>query len=311
MSLPVETRKLDLPPLAELVQVIQSGLEKNFKEVAVSVAECPDLTKAPYNLQGSGLSGSPRIGDLGGPMYLLPLPDLEKNYRFDDLAKCMELPNSFMMGAGAGPHRIVGTNSEMMPNLCTGIHASNGSKIAKMKGDGHELVALGPDHAQCSLMANLFASEGKSGPVLKIKARVRTGEENFVSCIRQAIAEKFPEKVIGLGGFFRMVTGSAKCHIMPNIPVIPLNSDEEVGKWLKYFDLPAPMVFFSVLVSSDPGLDLRLEHSHGYGATSGGHYHYDVTPDIVEYEAYYNLAEILYRIDRPTSDKGLGKIWSF
>jgi hypothetical protein len=53
-----------------------------------------------------------------------------------------------------------------------------------------------------------------------------------------------------------------------------------------------------MLISRDPGLDLRVEHSHGWGdpeVSSGGHYHYDTTPEEVEYLGYYNLAEFIYR----------------
>lgn len=41
------------------------------------------------------------------------------------------------------------------------------------------------------------------------------------------------------------------------------------------------------------GLDLRLEHSHGSNPdkNQGGHYHIDTTPDIIEYHAYYGIAE--------------------
>ena len=54
------------------------------------------------------------------------------------------------------------------------------------------------------------------------------------------------------------------------------------------------------------GLDLRLEHSHGFNLAKGqgGHYHYDTTPDIVEYEAYYNIADgkhMLHRLISMTS----------
>jgi len=47
-----------------------------------------------------------------------------------------------------------------------------------------------------------------------------------------------------------------------------------------------PLVFFQ-------GLDLRVEHTHGYNIEKGqgGHYHYDTTPDIIEYVGYFNLAE--------------------
>ena len=41
------------------------------------------------------------------------------------------------------------------------------------------------------------------------------------------------------------------------------------------------------------GLDLRVEHTHGYNLEKGqgGHYHYDTTPEEVEYIGYFNLAE--------------------
>ena len=41
------------------------------------------------------------------------------------------------------------------------------------------------------------------------------------------------------------------------------------------------------------GLDLRIEHTHGLNVEKGqgGHYHYDTTPEVVEYHGYFNLAE--------------------
>jgi len=88
---------------------------------------------------------------------------------------------------------------------------------------------------------------------------------------------------------------------MPDFSKEPLKSRAEVGKWLKYFDMAAPLVCLSVFHSHDPGLDLRIEHTHCFSDHGeGGHYHDDVTPESVEYEAYFNLASTLYRIDRPT-----------
>ncbi|KAF2364454.1 protein of unknown function DUF1907 [Trinorchestia longiramus] len=307
MSLPVESVNLFVPPLEDVCSVIRKGLEQNFKEVDVAVVECPNLTKEPYNLPGAGLSGSTRIADVGGVPYLLPFPDLSKNYTFDELAKAIDLPDCFLMGAGAGPHKVIGTNSELMFNARTGVNAKNDSKICKMSGEDYSLVPLEQNQACCSLMANLFASKGEPGKVLKIRVRQRTGEENFVSCIRKSVAAGFPEKAVGLGGFFRLLSGSVNCHVMPEFSKIALNSDEDVNSWLKFFNMEAPMIFFSVMVSSDPGLDLRVEHSHGYGNANGGHYHYDVTPDVVEYEAYYNLGEILYRVDRPAKSHNVGR----
>lgn len=49
--------------------VLQRDLMESFKEVSVGVEDCPDLTKAPFHLAAEGLSGSPRICDVGG-VYL-------------------------------------------------------------------------------------------------------------------------------------------------------------------------------------------------------------------------------------------------
>ncbi len=99
--------------------------------------------------------------------------------------------------------------------------------------------------------------------------------------------------------------------------VCPLTTDEAVNEWLKFFEVEAPFTCMSVFISNDPvskivlfrarlhllvivdsvlnlqGLDLRVEHSHGFNEELGlgGHYHNDVTPEEAEYLGYYNLAE--------------------
>merc|ERR1712080_496727 len=60
----------------------------------------------------------------------------------------------------------------------------------------------------------------------------------------------------------------------------------------------------SAIDTYDPGLQLRLEHSHGSNSHGeGGHYHYDTTPGEVKYRAYYNVAEMLYRVDKPEPER--------
>ena len=307
MSYSLESKPLTTPSLEDIASTIEYGLRKNFETVAVSVENCPDLSKPPFNLPGSGLCGSPRIADVGGPPFLLPLVNRSKIYDISKLTELIGLPDAFVFGAGAGPFNHVGVNSEMMPNLVTGKNANNNSRVCKIENDNYKLVKLPQQQGNCGLMINMFASEGLPGNVLKVKVKKRTGSENFVTCIRKALAEKYQENSVGLGGIFRLVSGEAKCHVMPDFSTVPINSDDEVANWLKFFNFPAPMVFFSVLVSQDPGLDLRVEHSHGYGETYGGHYHCDVTPDTVEYEAYYQVAETIYRIDRPIETHQMGR----
>ncbi|GBN58145.1 Ester hydrolase C11orf54 [Araneus ventricosus] len=56
------------------------------------------------------------------------------------------------------------------------------------------------------------------------------------------------------------------------------------------------------------GLNLRVEHTHCFSDHGvGGHYHEDTTPEDVEYEGYFNLAETLYRIDQPYEVFDFGK----
>ena len=56
------------------------------------------------------------------------------------------------------------------------------------------------------------------------------------------------------------------------------------------------------------GLDLRVEHTHCFSMHGqGGHYHYDMTPKEVEYVAYYNVAEKIFRVDAPVATHQVGR----
>lgn len=47
-----------------------------------------------------------------------------------------------------------------------------------------------------------------------MKANGRTGELNFVSCLRQTLEKHYGEKPVGMGGTFIIQKGKAKIHIM-------------------------------------------------------------------------------------------------
>ncbi len=60
----------------------------------------------------------------------------------------------------------------------------------------------------------------------------------------------------------------------------------------------------SCIVTDDPTedklLDVRHEHTHFYSLDKthqGGHYIDSATPNEIEYEAYFSLADTFYRID--------------
>lgn len=67
-------------------------------------------------------------------------------------------------------------------------------------------------------------------------------------------------------------------------------------------------VLFCLLHLQD--LDLRMEHFHCYSNHGdGGHYHYDTTPNEVEYRGYFNIAEYMFRIDKPLETHAIGRDW--
>ena len=50
--------------------------------------------------------------------------------------------------------------------------------------------------------------------VFEVRARGRTGEENFVTCMRKALGSKYGDKPVSMGGVFSIVRGTAKLHVM-------------------------------------------------------------------------------------------------
>jgi hypothetical protein len=301
---------LDAPSLEELAQKLKPALESNYTHSSVSVETCPDLRKSPFHLATEGLTGDERIADVGGQPNLFPSPRLECKYSLPELAQAMEMDpkRGSLIGAGAGPFHVLGTNSELAPNLSweNGFdHINNQTHFAKInKPDGKVSVQKCPS-TDCALMINLFGSAGLPGPVLKITARGRTGSyKSFSECIRHALNAAYgDERPVSLGGAFVIKSGRSHYHVMPDFPLKPFESAKQLNEWLTYHDFDAPIVCLSVLHSADPGkaMGLRMEHTHCFsaeGENKGGHYHYDEGGD-VEYEAYFNTAKAIYRIDRP------------
>ncbi|XP_014666301.1 PREDICTED: ester hydrolase C11orf54 homolog [Priapulus caudatus] len=314
-NMSVEILKLHCPSLNDISKVLKKRLIGNFATVEVNVTDCPNLTAPPFHLAAAGLCGSTRIVDVGGPPYLLPLPQLDKVYNIADIAKRVNLPSAFIIGAGAGPYNLVGVNSELIPNLkldpgCpTGCSAMQ-SYISKVDlGDG-SCIQETINSTDFSILGNFFFSEGAQGKVLEVKAKERIGEENLISCIRKALSEEYGDQPVGIGGAFLIERGKAKIHIMSDFSKEPLENDEAVDEWLKFYEMSAPLVCLTgECVSADPGMDLRVEHTHCFSQHGeGGHYHYDTTPEEVAYHGFFNVAECLYRVDRPGETHDLGRV---
>jgi len=153
------------------------------------------------------------------------------------------------------------------------------------------------------LLMNVLASKGEPGKVLEIKAAKRKGNLNFVSCMRSGLLSHYGiEKPVGLGGTFVLKSGEIKAHIMPCYPKNEILNQQHVEEFLKFYKMQAPLTCLSIFVTHDSAnLGLRMEHTHFFSDhNQGGHYHYDTTPEIVEYFGYYVPCDEVYRVEPAT-----------
>jgi Domain of Unknown Function (DUF1907) len=309
---PLDKVELEPPPLEEVCKAISIGLDDNFGHSSATVEQCPDLRLAPFHLAGAGLSGHQRIADVGGQSNLAPVPDLTKKYDMLEVRELMGMTahGSFLFGAGAGPFHVLGVNSELMPNIAFGEAMENHTHYAKVTNTGSVCCErVDQENTQFGLMANFFASDGLPGPCLHITAAARKGRLNLTGTIQRAVKHAFGDRLISIGGVFVVKRGKCNLHVMPDFPKEPFRDRKHVEQWLRYFDTDAPIICLSVFHSGDDqGLGLRMEHTHCFsvdGGNRGGHYHNDLdeTMSEVEYEGWFNIAEMLYRIDQPNRGK--------
>jgi len=122
---------------------------------------------------------------------------------------------------------------------------------------------------------------------------------DFLKNITTALKNEYKSNPVVIGGMFMMTKGKANIHIMPRYSATPLLCKEDVDNWLRFIEMPSPLVVVGYLASHDPGLKLRMEHFHCFSNHGdGGHFHYETTPEEVEFVAYFNVAATLYRVDR-------------
>lgn len=130
---------------------------------------------------------------------------------------------------------------------------TNKSYSAKVHGPEENCVleSIPNSETKFGLLLNLFLSEGKSGKVLKVHCKKRTGSLNFIESIRLALLDFYKEKCVGLGGMFMIKTGKAYQHVMRDFSKTPINSEEELNKWLKFYEMPAQLNAVGTLITNE------------------------------------------------------------
>ena len=228
---------------------------------------------------------------------------------------------------------IVGKNAELIPNLridadpVVDDDTANNTHFAKMvssqcrhdntvqgENEGDDVPVCRPyGGASCGCLCNLFVSDGRSGgEVLHISVKERIGDLNFTNCIRsilQRVDGVGGGRQIGMGGVIKVKKGRIRGHVMPQFleQKVDVMDPKQIAvdEWLYFYDCGPDLVMMATMISGDPtekdSMHLRVEHTHFYslrkGVNEGGHYHYDTTAEEIEYEAYLNTAQWIYRVD--------------
>ncbi|XP_011297234.1 ester hydrolase C11orf54 homolog [Fopius arisanus] len=313
-SLKISQRQLFAPSLQEIKNVLSPALAENFSEVSIEVVDCPDLTQQPFTLAAAGLGGSKTILEVGGPSFLLPSVQRDKVYELKSILNRINNgkmeKKGFVIGAGAGPWPRLSRNCEMMMNVIVSPTDLKNETRLSWVGPNEKCIleeSLEND-LRFALLANLYLSEGKPGKVLKVHAKKRTGNLDFIATMQKALESHYKDKLVGLGGTFLLKQGKAKQHVMRDFSSVPLTTEKALNDWLKFYDMSAPLIAVGTFVSAETDLDLRVQHFHSFSHHGeGGHYHIDTTPETVEYLGYFSVAELLYRIDQPAVGVTFGK----
>ncbi|KAI5713254.1 hypothetical protein M8J76_003774 [Diaphorina citri] len=303
-QLSIEHRDLFVPPVDDVISVLNQGLGKYFKEVSVSFTECPNLTLHPFNLTSAGLSGSPSVVEYGGASFLEPIANKSKIYDLKDLINVTQTKPTFAVGAGAGSWRFAGTNCEGIFDVTVANEKScqNGTRIAKITNrEVIDVLQPASEDTTFALLASFYCSQGLEGKVIKIKVQTRIGKEDFVTSVRNVLAAHYKDQPVGLGGVILIENAPARHHVMPDFSTTPLETKDQLNEWLVFKDLTPPLISVGTVISTDvEGLDLRLQHFHSFNHhNQGGHYHYDVNAETVSYTAYLNIATTIHRVDKP------------
>ncbi|CAG9975129.1 unnamed protein product [Clonostachys byssicola] len=313
MTLEVSSFPLSPPSLEDIAGNLQTVLSSSFQSATVSVVTSPNFTEAPFYLAAEGLAGDARVVDVGGPGNLYPLPLADKSWSLKEVAKAIGLSadKGSLLGAAGGPYVDLDYNTELAASLSWEgefDNLRNEARYIQVTPSGDIHVDKSPSD-NIGLMGNFYGSLGEPGLVLKIEAeQPYVTNISFSETVRQGVHSIYGDDVpISLGGVFLVKSGNANYHIMPNFPPaseVPWSNTVDFNNWLQWRDFDSPVVCLSVLHSADPGLRLRLEHSHCFSRETdsvGGHYHNGLDAN-AKYEAYFNTAQVIYRVDPAEGD---------
>ena len=235
-------------------------------------------------------------------------------FDYEEISKLIGSEKSYALGAGSGAMSCLdGHCGELVinENLITDESKSVIARVGKNK----ECIAEKYTARKHGGLGNVFYTDGVKGKVIKIRIRGRYGEQgSLTQSMRKSLSDNLQIKGndhVALAGVFRILNGKIKSHVQPDYTDIKHEYYDPkqmkcVKDFLQFYDSVGPeLQGYCVLWTGDPtGGDLNLresgEHTHFHSYTKdniAGHYHFDVTPEEIEYEGYFNTAEEVHRVN--------------
>ena len=312
MQLKIEKSKFKEYSLDKISKALQNGLLNNYKAVEVSVVECPNLRD--WDCPSEGISGNQKIIDVGGEPYMHDPKFIGTEFDYEEISKMIGSEKSYALGAGSGAMSCLdGHCGELVIN--ENLITSESKSIIARVGKNKECIAEKYTARKHGGLGNVFYTDGVRGKVIKIKIKGRSGEQGSLpQAMRKALSDNLQIKEnehIALAGVFRILNGKIKSHVQPDYADIKHEYYDPkqmkcVKDFLEFYEPVGPeLQGYSVLWTGDPtGGDLNLresgEHTHFHSYIKeniAGHYHFDVTPEEIEYEGYFNTAEEVHRVN--------------
>jgi len=312
MELTIEKAQFTKASLEQISEALKKGLQKNYKSVEISIVDCPNLKQ--WDCPAEGLSGNQKIIDVGGEPYMHDKKLIGAEFDYEEIANKIGSEKSYALGAGSGAMSYLGghcgelvINENLITNESRSIIAQvdENQKCKSSKYTARKHGGLG----------NIYYSDGKPGKVIKIMIKGRSGTQGSLpQAMRTALKENLStenDNHFALGGVFRILNGKIRSHVQPDYDTIKHEYYDPkqmkcVKDFLKFYEPIGPYFqCYSILWTGDPTggkLNLRESgehtHFHSYkGTQDAGHYHFDVTPEEIEYECYFNIPEEVHRVN--------------
>ena len=317
MKLKFESAKFNNPPLKIIAQALEKGLKANYQDIKVEIVECPNLKK--WKCPAEGISGNEKIIDVGGEPYMHDKRFIGTEFDYEEISKRIGSAKSYALGAGSGAMSCLdGHCGELVIN--ENLITNDSKSIIAQVGKNKKCTSKRYTAKKHGGLGNIFFSDGKIGEVIKIMIKKRIGDQGSLpQSIRKALIENINlenNKHIALGGVFRILNGGIKSHIQPDYADINYEYyDKKLMKctkdFLQFYEPVGPKLqCYSVLWTGDPtggNLNLREsgEHTHFHSYDNqkdAGHYHFDVTPNDIMYECYFNTAHEVFRVNNIYKD---------